>query len=301
MTERVVAVLTHPRRLEAMHAACDFVASMAEHGIRCLVFPDALAAIRERVPQAHLAAIGSSADPRAEIAVVFGGDGTILRAAEWALPHDVPVLGVNLGHVGFLAEMEVVELPALADRVLAADYSTERRVTLQVEAIDATGRRLWSSFAVNEVSLEKASRQKVVEILATIDGLPVSRWACDGILISTPTGSTAYAFSAGGPVIWPNVEAFLVVPLSAHALFARPLVVGPDSVVEIDLVSNAEAVVWCDGRRTFDVTPGCRILARRSTHHLTMVRLSEQPFTNRLVRKFGLRIEGWRALDPGPG
>lgn len=291
-------MLTHPRRPEAMAAACDFVASMADHGIRCLVFPDALADIRATVPGADLAPVGTTADGEAEIAVVFGGDGTILRAAEWAVPHDVPVLGVNLGHVGFLAEMEVVELPALAERVLRGDYTTERRVTLHVEAIDTTGRRLWSSFAVNEVSLEKASRQKVVEILATIDGLPVSRWACDGILISTPTGSTAYAFSAGGPVIWPNVEAFLVVPLSAHALFARPLVVGPDSVVEIDLVSNAEAVVWCDGRRTFDVTPGCRIIASRSEHHLTMVRLSEQPFTNRLVRKFGLRIEGWRAA-PG--
>lgn len=281
-----------------MAAASDFVASMADHGIGCLVFPDAFAAIRAAVPQARLAPIGGSEDGDAEIAVVFGGDGTILRAAEWAVPHDVPVLGVNLGHVGFLAEMEVVELPALAERVLRADYSTERRVTIQVEALEASGRRLWSSFAVNEVSLEKASRQKVVEILATIDGLPVSRWACDGILISTPTGSTAYAFSAGGPVIWPNVEAFLVVPLSAHALFARPLVVGPDSIVEVDLKSNAEAVVWCDGRRTFDVTPGCRIVMRRAPHHLTMVRLSEQPFTNRLVRKFGLRVEGWRS---GPG
>ncbi len=298
MSDRVVAVLTHPRRAEALAAACDFVASMAAHGIRCLVFPDALVPIQEAVPGAAVSAIGGADDRTAEIAVVFGGDGTILRAAEWAVDHDVPVLGVNLGHVGFLAEMEVVELPALADRVLARDYATERRVTLHVEAYDDQGTRLWSSFAVNEVSLEKASRQKVVEILATIDGLPVSRWACDGILISTPTGSTAYAFSAGGPVIWPNVEAFLVVPLSAHALFARPLVVGPDSVVEIDLVSNAEGVVWCDGRRTFDVTPGCRIVASRAAHHLTMVRLSEQPFTNRLVRKFGLRVEGWRSA-PG--
>ncbi len=281
-----------------MAAACDFVASLAEHGITCLVFPDALAEIEEAVPSASLAAIGSARDQHAEIAVVFGGDGTILRAAEWAVEHDVPVLGVNLGHVGFLAEMEVVDLPGLAHRVLQGDYTTERRVTLAVEALDADGRKLWSSFAVNEVSLEKASRQKVVEILATIDGLPVSRWACDGILISTPTGSTAYAFSAGGPVMWPNVEAFLVVPLSAHALFARPLVVGPDSVVEVDLVGNAEGVVWCDGRRTFDVTPGSRVIARRAPHHLTMVRLSEQPFTNRLVRKFGLRIEGWRT---GPG
>ena len=294
----MVAVLTHPRRPEAMAAACAFVSSLADHGIRCLVFPDALVAIRQAVPHATVAAVGRPDDGAAEIAVVFGGDGTILRAAEWAVSHDVPVLGVNLGHVGFLAEMEVVELPTLADRVLRGDYTTERRVTLHVEALDESGTLLWSSFAVNEVSLEKASRQKVVEILATIDGLPVSRWACDGILISTPTGSTAYAFSAGGPVMWPNVEAFLVVPLSAHALFARPLVVGPDSVVEIDLVSNAEAVVWCDGRRTFDVAPGCRVIARRAPHHLTMVRLSEQPFTNRLVRKFGLRIEGWRSA-PG--
>ncbi len=291
-----MAVLTHPRRGEALAAAGDFVASMTEHGITCLVFPEALEQLQRAVPHARLETVGRDpeGDARAEIAVVFGGDGTILRAAEWAVGHDVPVLGVNLGHVGFLAEMEVVELPALASRVLRRDYTTERRVTIDVEAFDERGSRLWGSFAVNEVSLEKASRQKVVEVLATVDGLPVSRWACDGVLISTPTGSTAYAFSAGGPVMWPDVEAILVVPLSAHALFARPLVVGPRSVVEVDLASLAPAVVWCDGRRTFDVEPGTRVVARQSPQQLTMVRLSEQPFTNRLVRKFDLRVDGWR-------
>ena len=137
-------------------------------------------------------------------------------------------IGALLGGLAILAiglpiGVSGVALAPLSERGGRGDYASERRVTRGVGAVDGSGTRLWSSFAVNDVSLERGSRQKVVEILATIDGLPVSRWACDGILISTPTGSTAYAFSAGGPVMWPNVEAFLVVPLSAHALFARPL------------------------------------------------------------------------------
>jgi len=179
--------------------------------------------------------------------------------------------------------------------VIRRDYAIENRLTISVELQpDPQGEVTWRSFAVNEVSIEKLSRRKMIEVLAQVDGLPVSRWGCDGLLVSTPTGSTAYAFSAGGPVMWPELEAFLMVPLSAHALFARPLVLGPDSEVVVDLVGG-DAVLWCDGRRTVDAPLGSRVTVRRHENHLQVARLSAQPFTNRLVKKFGLSVEGFRS------
>jgi NAD+ kinase len=194
-----------------------------------------------------------------------------------------------------LAELEVSQFDELIDHVLRRDYVLDRRLTVAVDVWEpGLSEPSWTSFAVNEVSLEKGSRQIMIEVVASIDQLPVSRWACDGVLVSTPTGSTAYAFSAGGAIMWPELEAFQLVPLSAHALFARPLVVGPDSVVRFDLVTETPAVLWCDGKRTLTVAPGARIEVRRGEHWLNLARLSVQPFTSRLVKKFALPVAGWR-------
>ena len=293
-SQRVVAVQTHLGRPEAVAATCQFVRSVTEHGLLVASEPDVAAAIQQCAPDARL--IDRDDSESIEVVVVFGGDGTILRSAEWALGRRVPVLGVNLGHVGFLAELEVSDLPRIVDQVIRRDYVIEHRLTITVELRpDPEGPVTWQSFAVNEVSVEKLSRRKMIEVLAQVDGLPVSRWGCDGLLVSTPTGSTAYAFSAGGPVMWPELEAFLMVPLSAHALFARPLVLGPESEVVIDLVGGGDAVVWCDGRRTIDAPLGSRLTVRRNPDSLQVARLSVQPFTNRLVKKFGLSVEGFRS------
>ncbi len=292
-TQRVVAVQTHLHRPEAVSAACDFVRSVTAHGLVVAAEPDVAEALHECAPDTQV--IDTNGTDGLEVVVVFGGDGTILKAAEWALGKRVPVLGVNLGHVGFLAELEVSDLPRIVDQVIRRDYAIENRLTISVELQpDPQGEVTWRSFAVNEVSIEKLSRRKMIEVLAQVDGLPVSRWGCDGLLVSTPTGSTAYAFSAGGPVMWPELEAFLMVPLSAHALFARPLVLGPDSEVVVDLVGG-DAVLWCDGRRTVDAPLGSRVTVRRHENHLQVARLSAQPFTNRLVKKFGLSVEGFRS------
>ena len=291
--DRVVAVQTHLHRPEAVSAACDFVRSVTAHGLVVAAEPDVAEALHECSPDTQV--IDTNGIDGLEVVVVFGGDGTILKAAEWALGKRVPVLGVNLGHVGFLAELEVSDLPRIVDHVIRRDYAIENRLTISVELQpDPQGEVTWRSFAVNEVSIEKLSRRKMIEVLAQVDGLPVSRWGCDGLLVSTPTGSTAYAFSAGGPVMWPELEAFLLVPLSAHALFARPLVLGPDSEVVVDLVGG-DAVLWCDGRRTVDAPLGSRVTVRRHENHLQVARLSAQPFTNRLVKKFGLSVEGFRS------
>jgi NAD+ kinase len=230
-----------------------------------------------------------------ELVVVLGGDGTILRSAEWAIASDIPLLGVNLGHVGFLAEAESSEIDSIVQRIVECSYTVEERFTIDVTLREA-GEVIWSSFAINEVSIEKAARERMLEVVVEVDGRPLSRWACDGMLVATPTGSTAYAFSAGGPVIWPSVHAILVVPLSAHALFARPLVLGPTSRVIVELIdtSQTHGVVWSDGRRSTELRAGMEIEVTQGKHRLRLARLSESPFTDRLVNKFGLRVEGWR-------
>ncbi|NUP02001.1 MAG: NAD kinase, partial [Nonomuraea sp.] len=165
---------------------------------------------------------GSAKD--AEVMIVLGGDGSLLRSAELAKPAGTPLLGVNLGHVGFLAEAEVADLASAVDSVVAGRYDVEERMTIDVLARQ-NGRVIADTWALNEATVEK--QERMLEMVAEIDGRPLSRWGCDGVICATPTGSTAYAFSAGGPVVWPEVEALLLVPISAHALFARPLVVSP--------------------------------------------------------------------------
>jgi NAD+ kinase len=247
----------------------------------------------EEVPAGDDAAVG------AELVIVLGGDGSLLRAAELSRPAGVPLIGVNLGHVGFLAEAEPDGLADLVDRVVARQYTVEERMTIDV-TVRRNGSAIVSGWALNEATVEKAARERMVEVITEVDGRPLSRWGCDGVVCSTPTGSTAYAFSAGGPVVWPDVEALLMVPISAHALFAPPMVLSPQSVLAIELIAGHEtsgAVLWCDGRRKVDLPPGARVEVRRGALPVLLARL-EWPgpagFTDRLVAKFGLPVAGWR-------
>jgi NAD+ kinase len=293
-----VAIALHLQREHAVTAACDFINEMADSDIVCLLTPEALSTLSPQLKNPAVGVLEPSSYDIVELAVVFGGDGTILRAAEWAVPAGIPLLGVNLGHVGFLAELEQSEMGRLVARVQARDYEVEERLCLQVTVRDtAGGSPIWESFAINEVSLEKAARERMIEVLVDIDGHPLSRWGTDGVLVSTPTGSTAYAFSAQGPVLWPDLDALLVVPLLAHALFARPLVLSPTSVVTMELIDRGQyagGVLWCDGRRSVDVEPHNEIEVRRSPRKLRLARMSAQPFVHRLVRKFDLPVDGWR-------
>ncbi len=230
----------------------------------------------------------------AELVLVLGGDGTILRAAELARDAGVPLLGVNLGRVGFLAEAEPEDLETTIEQILDRAYAVEERMTLDVDIV-VGGAVIDSGWALNECSVEKGNRERMLEVMVEIDGRPLSRWGCDGVVAATPTGSTAYAFSAGGPVVWPTVEALLVVPISAHALFARPLVASPKSVVAVEiLATGTEAVVACDGRRTRTLAHGSRVEVRRGASPVLLARTRERPFTDTLVEKFALPVEGWR-------
>jgi len=241
--------------------------------------------------------VSSGADPAngCEIAVVIGGDGTILRGAELTRLAGTPLLGINLGRVGFLAEAEEDDLETTVEAIIASSYVVEERMTVDV-AVTSDGRRVGDGWALNEASIEKAARQRMLEVVVEIDDRPLSRWGCDGVVFATPTGSTAYAFSAGGPVVWPEVEALLMVPISAHALFARPMVASPNSTLAAEVLADSETggVLWCDGRRTMDLPPGARVEVRRGTRPVRLARLHQAPFTNRLVAKFELPVTGWR-------
>lgn len=229
-----------------------------------------------------------------EIVIVLGGDGTFLRAAELAYLDQVPVLGINLGHIGFLAEAEADRIDDVMTSLIERHYRVEDRMTLDltIRVGDAVVARSW---ALNEVAVLNSTHQGVLELIAEVDGRPVAAFGADGILVSTPTGSTAYAFSAGGPVMWPDLEALLMVPSNAHALFARPMVTSPRSMIALEVGRGGPAaVVSCDGRRQFDAPASARIEIVRADRPVRWVRIDSGPFADRLVRKFELPVTGWR-------
>ena len=290
---RRVLVLAHTGRPEAVTAAEEVLDRLRSAGLEPLMLASELAEMS--TPGEVVAVDTSDAVDGAELVIVVGGDGTILRAAELVRDHPVPLLGVNLGHVGFLAESERDDLAGTVERVAARRYTVEERMTLDV-TVTVRGEVVATSWALNEATVEKASRERMLELVTEVDGRPVSTTGCDGVVMATPTGSTAYAFSAGGPVVWPEVEALLIVPLSAHALFARPLVVSPRSLLAVEVLPRTAGggVLWCDGRRTVDLPPGARIEVRRGDVPVRLARLSTGPFTDRLVAKFELPVTGWR-------
>ncbi|GCD21975.1 NAD kinase 2 [Cellulomonas algicola] len=286
MTRRAL-VVTHGGREEAVAATQEAVRELEAAGVEPVLAPDDC---------------GPDDLPSFELAIVLGGDGTILRAAELTRGTDVPVLGVNLGHVGFLAEAERDDVGEAVRRLTAGDFEVEERGTLDVRVLHPDG-TVGTGWALNEAAIEKADRSRMLEVMLEVDGHPLSSFGCDGVVASTATGSTAHAFSAGGPVVWPDVDGMILVPISAHALFARPLVVGPRSRLAVEVLdrSSARGLVTCDGRRQLDVPRGARVEVTRSDVPVRLARLSLAPFTTRLVHKFGLPVSGWRGRPAGGG
>ncbi len=298
MGDRRVLVLAHTGRSSAVSAAEELALLLDLAGMRPVMVPEEASALAARALDVVQVADPEQALDGAELVVVLGGDGTILRAADVVRGSQVPLLGVNLGHVGFLAEAERDDLAETVARVAARTYEVEERITLDV-VVESGETVLGTTWAVNEASIEKADRERMIEVLLEVDGRPVTEFGCDGVVLATPTGSTAYAFSAGGPVVWPEVEALLVAPIAAHALFTRPLVVAPTSVLAVEVMQPSPAVLWCDGRRSVHVPPGARVEVRRSDLPMRLARLARPPFTDRLVAKFGLPVHGWRGRSLG--
>ena len=295
--QRHILVLAHTGRDDSLEAAVSVCRQLQAAGLTPVLTLDEYDDLLRFAPGLEpVAMLGEGVSvSELELVIVLGGDGTILRAAELTRGCSAPLLGVNLGHVGFLAESEREDLTETVNRALARDYAVEERMTLSVR-VKVDGAVVYETWALNEATVEKASRERMLEVVIEVDGRPLSSFGCDGVVMSTPTGSTAYAFSAGGPVVWPSVDALLLVPLSPHALFARPLVVGPQSSLAVEVLDRTQGtgVLWADGRRARDLPRGARVVVRRSPTPVRLARLTTGPFTDRLVRKFELPVDGWR-------
>lgn len=280
---RSILFIVNPNRTDATQAVLELAGKFSSAGFSLYTTSDA--------ELDGLASITDEDLPQVEVAIVLGGDGTMLRAAEAVRGTEIPLLGVNLGRVGFLAEVEKPSLDEIASAVIARNFLTEERMVLAY-SVEREEHEVSSGWALNEVTIER-SETTMVELFVQIDHRPLSRWGCDGLICSTPTGSTAYAFSAGGPIIWPEVKALLVLPISAHALFSKPMVVSPESKIVID-VESSHALLSADSRRKFMLRLGDRITLTRDSDTVRLAHVKEILFTDRLVAKFKLPIEGWR-------
>ncbi|GAB3664186.1 NAD kinase [Streptomyces sparsus] len=295
-SDRTVFLLAHTGRPAAIRSAELVVQGLLQNNVGVRVL-DEEARDLPLPPQVASVPVGPDILRGCELLIVLGGDGTLLRGAEFARASGVPMLGVNLGRVGFLAEAERDDLDKVVARVVARDYEVEERMTLDVLIRNggADGHPVYTDWALNEASVEKAARERMIEVVTEVDGRPVSAFGGDGVVCATPTGSTAYAFSAGGPVVWPEVEALLMVPISAHALFAKPLVASPNSVLAVEVQPQTpNGVLWCDGRRSVELPAGARVEVRRGAVPVRLARLHHASFTDRLVAKFALPVTGWR-------
>jgi NAD+ kinase len=301
---RKILIVAHTRREDALLATQSVSEQLAAAGISVVMTTSDLADYRvflaSQLPSQVLSdgILELETDCQVdelELVMVLGGDGTILKAAEVVRESATPLMGVNLGHVGFLAESERDELAESVARAVSKDYVIKERLTLDV-AVIVDSREVYRTWALNEATIEKSERERMLEVVVEVEEEPLSSFGCDGIVIATPTGSTAYAFSAGGPIVWPSVEALLLVPLSAHALFARPMVIKPSAMIAVEVLqrSAGHGVLWCDGRRTWELPPGARVEVRQSPKPVRLARMRQSTFTERLVRKFSLPVAGWR-------
>jgi len=289
MTQRRMLLVAHTGRTDIAVTAGAAATKLKDAGIELL----ALAGESGELDLAVFDPADTVAGP-IEMVLAIGGDGTLLRAAEHARPLSAPVLGINLGRVGFLTEVDLDQMDEALDSVIGLRYRVSSRMTVEV-TVEHDGVLVAAGWALNEISVEKGTRERILDVVVEVDGHGVSAYGCDGVLCATPTGSTAYTFSAGGPVLWPGVDALLIVPSNAHALFARALVVSPEAAVTVHIdPAGPSAVLACDGRRIHEIPPGSRIHVCKGGKPVTLVRLNDQTFTDRLVRKFKLPVHGWR-------
>jgi NAD+ kinase len=275
-----VGLVLHPRR-DPTTAIQAIIGWASARSVSVLGLPDEIA----RIDCTAIPVEPNALAERSDILVSLGGDGTMLRAMRLIMGRPAPVLGVNLGKLGFLAEIDVAELPRALSAFDGHEFTVEPRTAVAARLGDA------DVHAFNDIALVRIPGDGLVAVSVSVDGHPFVRYAADAVIVATATGSTAYSFSAGGPIISPTVEGFLVVPAAAHSTFNRAIVLAADEVVTLDLLPSSGIVaVEVDGRINGQLGPGdqLRVTARRAAARV--VRLGNTSFYQRARRK--LQVTG---------
>lgn len=222
-----------------------------------------------------------------DLVFVLGGDGTLLRAAELAYRAGVPLLGVNLGRLGFLASLERGELEEALDRIVADGVAVDERMVIEGEVVVAgSSEPLW---AMNDAIIQKVAIGRAIKLAASVDGEPFISVSADGLIVATPTGSTAYSFSAGGPVVSPRLDCLIVTPVAPHGLFDRSLIVSPAETVVVEVLPDPDvASLSLDGRKAIELVPGSQVRLRAGARRVKLARATARPFWGLVRDKFGL-------------
>jgi len=267
---------------EALAFAAQVGNDLRRRGLRICYDEKTAGALGDLHPCFSKAAIGQHVD----LLVTFGGDGTLLAIARHA-PENVPVLGVNMGTLGFLTEIRVEEFPGVLDRVLNGDFRLEPRVTFDV-SVNGPGRDDRTFRVLNDAAINKSALARIIEIKLNVSGLFVTTFRADGLVVGTPTGSTAYNLSAGGPIIYPTMEAVVITPICPHMLTNRPIVL-PDTLdVEISIESRSvsqEIYLTLDGQEGFPISDDDHVCVRKSQHHVMMVQSPDKNYFDVLRTK----------------
>jgi NAD+ kinase len=284
---RCFGVIVHPGRDAARSAAMAAASRLRAAGLRvvaCKTDDWSSSDILEIVAPEQFA-------DDLDVVLVFGGDGTFLRAAYLARDAGVPLLGVNLGRLGFLSECEEPDVPWVLDRVIAGRYEIEDRMTLSVTVHDADGAVVAESWALNDASVERREPERLIVLDVAIGATHLISIPADALICASPTGSTAYAFSAGGPILSPLVDALLLTPVAPHTLFDRTIVVDPTEIIHIRPGAEGRnpCVVSVDGRESLAVPSGGEVCVTRGAVPVQMARLNPFDFYDRVREKFGLR------------
>ena len=272
-----LALVLHPDRQSAADLAADLVARARRRGIEVLALPDDARRVAGTVPRSPEGPL------EADVVVAVGGDGTMLEAVRVALAADLPVLGVNAGHVGFLTRVEPGGLDAALDVLVAGGWAESHRMTLRARVPERP-----EALGLNDVVVEKAVSQHVVKISVVVGDERLVSYRCDGVVVATPTGSTAYTFSAGGPLVDPELEALVLTAVAPHNLFSRPIVFRPDVALHLTVDDDRPARVNVDGRTLAVLAPGERVEVRRGDSRARFVEPWPRHFAVSVRERFHL-------------
>ena len=274
----------HGDRAEAESIGRWLASALHQRGIEVFALAIDAARLGAPVSGADEAGFGSDLD----LIFVLGGDGTLLRAASYAVPSGAPLLGVNLGRLGFLAELERGELESALDRICRDGFAVESRLTLEGDVVVGS-ESLQRFMAVNDIIISKVTPGRLIKLEVSLGGEPFTIFAADGLVVATPTGSTAYSFSAHGPIVSPDLDCLLLTPVSPHMLFDRAIVVGPHDEIVITVLPDPDAVsLSADGRKESELPVGARVTVRAGAKRLKLAKVAGAPFWRLVREKFRL-------------